>query len=56
MACIVYIQLGDTDERLGQFKDREKAEDFFRIWKRSAPCREAVKAIYVETGKGRGKR
>lgn len=54
MACIVYIQQGDTDERLGQFKNREKAEDFFRIWKRSQPGREAVKAIYVETGKGRG--
>lgn len=56
MACIVYIQHNGTDERLGQFKDRDKAEDFFRIWKRSAPGREAVKAIYVETGKGRGKR
>ena len=56
MACIVYIQHNGTDERLGQFADRGKAEDFFRIWKRSEPGREAVKAIYVETGKGRGKR
>ena len=56
MACNLYIRQNGTDERLGQFKDREKAEDFFRIWKRSQPGREAVKAIYVETGKGRGKR
>ena len=56
MACIVYIQQGDTDGRLGRFKDRDEAEDFFRIWKRSQPGREAVKAIYVETGKGSGKR
>ena len=56
MACNLYVRQNGVDERLGRFKNREAAEDHFRLWKRSEPGRAGVKAIYVETGKGRGKK
>lgn len=58
MACNLYVYRDGEYSRLGQFSDRQKAEDFFRIWVRSQirPGSSCPKAVYVETGKGRGKR
>lgn len=55
MACMLYARYSGSDIRLGRFKNREAAEDFFQLWLgtlKSSGNPYPV-PIYVETGKGR---
>lgn len=58
MACMLYARYNDSDIRLGRFRNREAAEEFFQLWlgtlKSSAGPYPTP--IYVETGKGRGRK
>ena len=58
MACMLYARMNGTEIRLGRFKDRAAAEEYFRLWLNSMKsCHDKYPLpIYVETGKGRGNR
>lgn len=56
--CNLYYKYGRSEYRLGTFRNRQKAEEF---WNAIQPMLEAklgtdLKPIYVETGKGRGRK
>ncbi len=55
MACMLYIRQNNTERWLGQFKNRAAAEAYFFQWQRTNG-RAGTVPIYVETGKGRGKK
>lgn len=55
--CSIYYQENGKHEHLGTFRNRAKAEEF---WRAIGPALERktgrkLEPIYVETGKGRGK-
>lgn len=58
MACMLYARINGTDIRLGRFKNREVAEERYRLWLNTLPTntRFNIMPIYVETRKGKGKK
>lgn len=55
--CKLYLAYPDHVARVGEFKDRAKAETYYNQFRRSLEHRHGPggKQIYVETGKGKGK-
>lgn len=58
MACMLYVRFNGTDIRLGSFKDRAAAEEYFLLWRDNKPVNFTwyPEPIYVETGKGKRKK
>lgn len=56
MKCMLYIRYHGYDIRVGSFKNREAAEEYFNKYKNTlkGPGGDP-KPIYVESGKGREK-
>ena len=55
MACMLYIRQNRQERWLGRFRNRQTAEEYYRQW-RKANAGKGIEPVYVETGKGRGKR
>lgn len=57
MATKLYIKHGPIERYMGQFKTREKAEEYFETCRALLRAKFGINptAIYVDTGKGRGK-
>lgn len=57
MATKLYIKHGPIEKYMGQFKTREKAEEYFEACRAKLRAEIGINptAIYVDTGKGRGK-
>lgn len=57
MACKLYYTYGQESCLIGTFRNREKAEDFWKSVKLALAAKvgSSVEPIYVETGKGKGK-
>lgn len=58
MACMLYACENGRDKRIGKFKNREAAEKYWKFYAYRIRMTEGrhPQPIYVETGKGRGKR
>ena len=56
MACMLYARYNGQDIRLGRFKSRGAAEDFFQLWTNTLKSNggKYPTPIYVETKKKRG--
>ena len=56
MACMLYAQYKGSDIRLGRFRNREAAEEFFRLWLETLKSSSGPYPvpIFVESGKGGG--
>lgn len=57
MACKLYYTYGQESCLIGTFRNREKAEDFWKSVKTALAAKVGgrIEPIYVETGKGKGK-
>lgn len=57
MACKLYCKYDQGSSYVGSFRNREKAEDFWKSVKTALAAKVGgrIEPIYVETGKGKGK-
>lgn len=57
MACKLYYKHGKGSCYVGTFRNRQKAEDFWKSVKNALAAKvgSSIEPIYVETGKGKGK-
>ena len=56
MACKLFYKHGSLTFKLGSFRNREKAEEYWNYVKELLRDRLGeVTPVYVETGKGKGK-
>ena len=57
MACMLYARINGADIRLGRFKNREVAKEYYQFWLNTMPTNNkfCIVPIYVDTRKGREK-